>query len=348
MNILKHVPVLLAVFFCTAERGMWAAAHAAEGLPPVEMPAPPAGIWQPEDPAAGEKPVIALEFNKGPGNEALVIKQVSICDQNNIWCVANNGVKDAVYQLTETGLIYRYDGIYVSAGREIVSVINPNNEVYELRGLGDTTWEKVEGLTLKQISRPSVDVGWGLAEKTPGVLSLLMYDKEEKTWNVVENSEGFPAKDMVSVVANAEDVAMIMTNKNEVLMRDLNRVDLVEKAKDVMKAVKKAGGGKKKLKKGQVVVADEMHQEAALAVAAAAAGVPEVAVAAKKHKNKKNKKAAGAKKNKKAAGAKKNKKAARGKKNKNEKQVSAASAPAAAEHLDETPLKPASEQNAVA
>ena len=209
--------------------------------------------WQPVEPAKDAKPVGMLLLSKGDGHDDWVIKMVSVCDQNNIWCVANDGTKDAVYQLTSKGLEHRFDGVYVAAGKGIVTAINAQREVFELDGGTGTAWKKIDGLKLTKISRPNHDVGWGLLEEGKGVASFFSYDHDAQKWHIVKNSSGQPAKGIVDCSANAEDVTLALNDKGELLKSDLQRMQLYEKAKKVMDAPPKKGhqkGGKEAAKKG--------------------------------------------------------------------------------------------------
>ena len=202
--------------------------------------------WQPAEPAKDAKPVGMLLLNKGDGHDDWVIKMVSVCDQNNIWCVVNDGTKDAVYQLTSKGLEHRFDGVYVAAGKGIVTAINAQREVFELEGGTGTTWKKIEGLKLTKISRPNHNVGWGLLDEGKGAASFFSYDDDTFKWNIVKNASGQPAKGIVDFSANAEDVALALNDKGELLKSDLQRMQLYEKAKVVMNAPPKKGPQAKK------------------------------------------------------------------------------------------------------
>ncbi|MBM3886999.1 hypothetical protein FJ364_03635, partial [Candidatus Dependentiae bacterium] len=111
--------------------------------------------WKPVAAAEGAQPIKAVLMDKGAGNDAIVIKMVSVCDANNVWCVANDGTKDGVYQLTQKGLELKFDGVFVAAGKEIVTAINDQKEVFVLKGGKGSDWEKIEGLKLSKVSRPT-------------------------------------------------------------------------------------------------------------------------------------------------------------------------------------------------
>ena len=212
--------------------------------------------WAPVEPGKDAKPTTAMLMNKGAGNEALVIKSVSACDANNVWCVVNDGTKDGVYQLTAKGLEYKFDGVFVSAGKEIVTAINAAKEVFVLKGGTGTDWKKIEGLKLSRVSRPSEKAGWGLLEGDAGVFSVFQYKHENDRWVGVKNLAGADAKGIVAVEVNAEEIALMLTDKGEILKRDLEREELHEKAKVIAVEMKKEAaeikaGKHKKGKKGK-------------------------------------------------------------------------------------------------
>lgn len=213
---------------------------------PVSVPA-----WKPIEPPADVKPAGMVLMNKGDGHDGLVIKSVSVCDQNNVWCVANDGKADAVYQLTSKGLEHRFDGVFVAAGKEIVSAINQQNEVFELVGGVGDEWKKVDGLKLTKISRPSPNIGWGVFDDGKGVTTFFSYDEHAKKWNVVKNALGVNAKGVVDCSANAEEVVLILNEKGELLKSDLQRMELNEKVKEAIKRGSKKDGGKVDRKHGK-------------------------------------------------------------------------------------------------
>lgn len=215
-------------------------------IDPEKPPVMPVKIpnWQPTEPSVDVKPVGMVLMNKGAGHDDLVIKSVSVCDQNNVWCVANDGKADAVYQLTAKGLEHKFDGVFVSAGKGIVSAINEQHEVFELAvGVGDK-WKKIENLKLTKISRPNFHTGWGIFDDGKGVTTFFSYDEHTKKWNVVKNALGMPAKGVVDCSANAEDAVLVLNDKGELLKSDLQRMELHEKAKMAMKAGPKKHGKK--------------------------------------------------------------------------------------------------------
>lgn len=258
-------------------------------VPKIDVEKPPVmevkiAAWQPVEPAKDAKPVGMLLLNKGAGHDDWIIKTVSVCDQNNIWCVANDGAKDAIYQLTSKGLEHRFDGVFVAAGKGIVAAINAQQEVFELEGGMGTTWKKVEGLKLTKIARPNHHVGWGLLDDGKGAASFFSYDEDTQKWNIVKNAQGQPAKGVMDCSANAEDVVLALNNKGELLKSDLQRMQLYEKAKAVMNSPKKAPhkGGKGAVKKGGgKQQADQGKQPA---TKRAVAGTHAKKVAPKKHK----------------------------------------------------------------
>lgn len=216
--------------------------------PRMEVKEADPNAWKPVEPAKDAKPVAAVLMSKGAANDNLVIKMVSVCDQNNVWCVANDGTKDAIYQLTSKGLEHTFDGVYVASGKGIVAAINDKQEVFELEGGKGTAWKKVEGLKLTKISRPNTHVGWGLLETGKGKISCFMFDEDEEKWMPVKNAAGQEAQGIVDLAANAEDIVLALTDKGELLKRDLQREQMFEKAKKVMEEKKK--GGKKGAHKG--------------------------------------------------------------------------------------------------
>lgn len=220
--------------------------------------------WAPVEPAKDAKPITAVLMNKGAGNDALVIKSVSVCDANNVWCVANDGTKDGVYQLTAKGLERKFDGVFVSAGKEIVTAINDQKEVFVLKGGKGSDWTKIEGLKLSRVSRPSEKSGWGLLEGDKGVFSVFQYKQEDDRWVAVKNLAGADAKGIIDVEVNAEDIALMLTDKGEILKRDLEREELHEKAKaiavEMKKEEKKDGGKAKKDKKGKQHKGKKAHK----------------------------------------------------------------------------------------
>lgn len=216
-----------------------------ESHPVMEAKKEDPSAWRLVEPAKDAKPVEAVPMDKGTGNDGLIIKMVSVCDQNNIWCVANDGKKDAVYQLRSKGLVHSFDGVYVSAGKGIVTAINDKHEVFELKGGTGDAWEKVEGLKLSKVSRPSPNEAWGLLETGKGAFAVFMYDEDSKKWVKVKNIQGQDAKGITDLSVNAEGIVLALTDKNELLMRDLDRENLYEQAKAVMKEPKKGKKDKK-------------------------------------------------------------------------------------------------------
>jgi hypothetical protein len=252
---------MLGACFLLGEGMIFAANASVEGAPVVPdtavvvdpsevalvMEAKPAdpNNWTPVEPAKDAKPTTALLMNKGAGNDALIIKSVSVCDANNVWCVANDGSKDGIYQLTAKGLERKFDGVFVSAGKEIVTVINDAKEVFVLKGGTGSDWTKIEGLKLSRVSRPSEKVGWGLLETATGVFSVFQYKDEDDRWVAVKNLTGADAKGIVAVEVNAEEIALMLTDKGEILKRDLEREELHEKAKVIAVEMKKEAAEKK-------------------------------------------------------------------------------------------------------
>jgi len=246
-----------------------------------------------------------MTINKGAGNENLVIKQLSVGDINNVWCVANDGKADAVYQLTETGLVRRADGNFVSVGKEVVSVLNDQHQLLHLEGGNGTNFVPVEQApALVHVSRPIDEIGWGINVNG----QLVEYDHDDKSWEVVQTIAGQPATGFVSVDANAEGVVYVVNAQGEMLKFDAARKELTKRAMEIHAADKKAGKHGKHGKKAaaqQPAVAEQIASVAVEAVApVAAAVVAEQAPteqAAPAHKMTKKEKKAAAKAEKKAA-----------------------------------------------
>jgi hypothetical protein len=218
--------------------------------------------------AAPAKPgsVTVTPMGKGAGNDALVVKMVSVADVNNVWCVANNGTKDAVYQQGVNGLEYRIDGSFVAAGKEIVMVIAADQTVSELPGGTGSAWKKVDGLKLTRVSRPTVEIGMGVLDNGNGNTTLFQYDAASGSWGTVNSVAGAAAQGIIDVAVNAENVAVAITNQGVPLVSSADRTELLAMAqamavqakaqKSVAKqAAASAVPGKKKGKKKKVVAA---------------------------------------------------------------------------------------------
>lgn len=216
-------------------------------LPQMTLPVADPKAWVPADADKNAKPLTAVLVDKGQGNENLIFKQVDVCDQNNIWCVANDGKKDAVYQITKKGPVFKIDGVYVSAGKEIVSVINNKQELYELKGGQGSDWKKVDGVNLTQVSRPLQEIGWGVLKKEDGSLQLFEYDHGSDKWAPVKSVAAVPVDDIQGVRANAEHIVIALNKDGFLSMRDLDREELHVKVKAA--ATNKKKEHKKKNKK---------------------------------------------------------------------------------------------------
>lgn len=225
-------------------------AYAAQGVAGSENTAQKKPEWKPSMPDPQQKPKLAVLMNKGVGNDNLLIKQVSVADQNNVWCIAHNGVKDSVYQVTPKGLVYQFDGVWISAGLEIVTAITANNEVFELEFGPDAAWKKIDGLLLSHVSRPSKNVGWGVLYQDSMISKLFRYDLDKKRWISVKNVLGNDVDITKDVQVNAENIALVLTNQNELLKRDLEREELFDAAKTQANQAVSVKNKKKKTKKG--------------------------------------------------------------------------------------------------
>ena len=205
--------------------------------------------------------VVVTPMGKGVGNEALVVKMVSVADVNNVWCVANDGKKDAVYQQGTNGLEYRIDGTFVAAGKEIVMVIAADQTVFELPGGTGGAWKKIDGLKLTRVSRPTTEIGMGILDNGGGNTTLFQYDASSGTWLTVNNAAGTIAQGIVDVAVNAENVAVAVTSQGLPLISSAERTELLAMAKAIAvqtKVEKSAGNlapvqGKKKGKKKKKV-----------------------------------------------------------------------------------------------
>jgi hypothetical protein len=269
---------------------------------PAERPA-----WKPVV-VAGAKPAQAVAIKKGEGNDALIIKMVSVADVNNVWCVANDGKKDAVYQLKATGLEHSFDGVFVAAGHEIVMAINEKQELFELPGGLGSDWTKVEGVHLTSVTRPSKEVGWGILDPENGDPVMFHYNHDTKKWELVKNLAGGPAAGIVDVVANAEDAALAVTDRGELVRFDFGRKELAQRAKaladkkgkKLMPAVKKSSAKAVEVPAVIKALADKVEAKAA-SVTTPQAEEKKVVRAAKKKAKAEKKAAKVAKKEKKTA-----------------------------------------------
>ena len=238
----------LAYGFMLSVSGLYAAEEQA-ALTAMKPTAAPE--WRLVEPAKDAKAASAVLMDKGAGNDKLMVKMASASDQNNVWCVANDGSKDAVYQPTSRGLVKKFDGVFVAAGKEIVTAINDKQEVFELEGGTGDDWKKIEGLKLSRVSRPNHKVGWGLLETGKGAFASYMYDDEENQWLPVKNLQGLDAKGIIDFSANEEEAILALTDDGELLKRDVTRVQMHEKVKAVIEKDKKEGKKAKKDKKGK-------------------------------------------------------------------------------------------------
>jgi hypothetical protein len=244
-----------------------------------------------------------ITINKGVGNENLIIKQVSVGDINNVWCVANDGKDDSVYQLTETGLVRRVDGNFVAVGKEIVSIINDQHQLLELAGGQGSNFVPVaQAPALVYVSRPTERIAWGVNVNG----QLVEYDHADKSWDVVKTVAGQPTTGFVSVDVNAEGVVYAVNAQGEQFKFDADRKELTKRAMQIHEEKKR--GGKHSKRGKEVAVEQSVAEQTAPVVAEAVAPVvtPVVAeqAASAKKMSKKEKRAA-AKAEKKAAKAEK-------------------------------------------
>jgi|GEM_PF-5504655 hypothetical protein len=198
---------------------------------------------------SGWKPVAPKKSEKF-GSWTLVdsgdvkIDKISVGDVNNVWGVDAN---KNICQLSSKGWEKKTTGIDVSVASDgTVVVVNEKNEPVLLNKEGK--WDVMSGgAKLTSIAVADNDTMWGLFVKGD---TSEVYNFDGKTWSQVKSAKGDTLVKLIKLAANAEQVVMGLNSGGQMFRCNSDRIQLVEKTKEIraeLKAKKKTA--KKSVKK---------------------------------------------------------------------------------------------------